>query len=347
VNEKVGNPVNLIETHNEIGRTYMNALLGAMKKANGAPAGEVGEAMAVLERAYTTVMEAVGGTPLAKHTKPASVSAPIAQKVETAIFPPEKEDPVVEKEKIDALEARLALLKKKVSETVPVASTQRAEVKAASIFHPGVEVSSPILRKDIATPRKPMLADVPSVSATAPEVVPNDVPKEPLVPEQQFAAPKIPKIEVAPARTELHSVAKNKQLQDLLRANREKEVLAQEATEKEAIAKMDPLMTPEVTAGLSQLLSEWSLFRSSGFFGTGPSGKDHSLYLKLAPLTMATVIAGRFEGVTPLIKQSIADYMNGWRYEEGIIHEHGETFEHYLRKVVHHIVEKKKKALVP
>jgi hypothetical protein len=55
---------------------------------------------------------------------------------------------------------------------------------------------------------------------------------------------------------------------------------------------------------------------------------------------MAAVIAGRFEGATTPIKQSITDYMNGWRYEEGITHEHGETFEHYLRRVVRHILNK-------
>jgi hypothetical protein len=156
----------------------------------------------------------------------------------------------------------------------------------------------------------------------------------------------VPTKETAQGGEGIHSVAKNKQLQDLLRSNREKEIAVSETKEQEAIAKMDKTETPEVSAGLAQLLSEWSLFRSSGFFGTGPSGKDHVLYQKLAPLTMASVIAGRFEGATPLIKQSIADYMNGWRYEEGIVHEHGETFEHYLRKVVYHIIEKKKSALI-
>jgi hypothetical protein len=149
---------------------------------------------------------------------------------------------------------------------------------------------------------------------------------------------------VTPAENTLRSVAKTKQLEDMMRGNREKEVAQQKAVEATAVAQMDPLFTPEVTAGLSQLLSEWTLFRSSGFFGTGPSGKDHELYQKLAPLQMASVVAGRFEGASPLIKQSLTDYMNGWRYEEGIIHEHGETFEHYLRKVVHHIITKKKNA---
>jgi hypothetical protein len=31
--------------------------------------------------------------------------------------------------------------------------------------------------------------------------------------------------------------------------------------------------------------------------------------------------------------------MNGWRYEQGIIYEQDETFEHYLRRVIRHIID--------
>ncbi len=58
---------------------------------------------------------------------------------------------------------------------------------------------------------------------------------------------------------------------------------------------------------------------------------------------MAALLAGRFEGSTPEIKRSIADYMNGWRYEEGIVHEQGETFETYLRRVIRHILDNQTK----
>ncbi len=95
-------------------------------------------------------------------------------------------------------------------------------------------------------------------------------------------------------------------------------------------------------AGLEQLLSEWKLFRSSGFLGTGPKGIEHPLYKKISALPMAAVVAGRFEGVTPEIKQSLTDYMNGWRYEQGIIHEMGETFENYLRRVIKQILTRQR-----
>jgi hypothetical protein len=37
--------------------------------------------------------------------------------------------------------------------------------------------------------------------------------------------------------------------------------------------------------------------------------------------------------------------MNGWRYEEGILQEQGELFEHYLRRVIRHIIDKRSKAV--
>ena len=54
---------------------------------------------------------------------------------------------------------------------------------------------------------------------------------------------------------------------------------------------------------------------------------------------MPLLLSGRFEGYAPEIKQSITDYMNGWRYEQGIIYEPGETFEQYLRRVIRHIID--------
>ena len=104
----------------------------------------------------------------------------------------------------------------------------------------------------------------------------------------------------------------------------------------------DPLKTTEVEDGLHQLLSDWTLFKKSGLFGTGPSGVQHPLYLKVKNLQIPLLLAGRFEGATQEIKQSITDYMNGWRYEQGIIYEQGETFDHYLRRVIRHILDLQK-----
>src|SRR3989338_4444188 len=73
----------------------------------------------------------------------------------------------------------------------------------------------------------------------------------------------------------------------------------------------DPLMTREIDDGLEQLLSDWSLFKKSGLFGTGPHGREHPLFKKIAGLPIPLLLAGRFEGSTQEIKQSITDYMNG------------------------------------
>jgi hypothetical protein len=99
------------------------------------------------------------------------------------------------------------------------------------------------------------------------------------------------------------------------------------------------LFTKEVDEGLNQLLVEWPIFKKSGLFGTGPKGRQHPLFLKLSGLQIPLLLAGRFEGATQEIKQSITDYMNGWRYEQGIIYKQGENFEHYLRRVIRHIID--------
>jgi len=293
VNDKVGNPVNLIDAHNEIGREYMNALLDAMKKSNGGSAQDTQDAMSRLEKAFSKVTEVLEkGNVVAVSVN----SAPI----------PEQHKAVVGEAKIPEV--------------------RRVQVETA---HTTIPVS-PL--KGVATiAESPVVVQVKTVEPVA---APVNKPVEKQAP--QVAVPSY-KGDAA-----MHSVAKEKQLQDLHRANREKESMTFAEQEKARVALLDPLMTPDVTAGLNQLLSEWGLFKSSGIFGTGPSGKDHVLFKKLAPLTMAAVIAGRFDGATTSIKQNITDYMNGWRYEEGIVHEHGETFEHYLRKVIFHILLKKK-----
>ena len=103
----------------------------------------------------------------------------------------------------------------------------------------------------------------------------------------------------------------------------------------------DPLYAPEVDAGLQQLLLEWNLFKSSGLFGTGPNGREHPLFKKLAPMMVQDVASGRFDDARPEVTQSITDYMNGWRYEQGIVYEPGETFEKYLRRVIRFILDSK------
>ena len=116
--------------------------------------------------------------------------------------------------------------------------------------------------------------------------------------------------------------------------------------EDEALKKnvnlKDPLYSPEIDNGLNQLLLEWSLFKSSGLFGTGPNGREHPLFKQLSPLMVSDILASKFDGARPEIIQSITDYMNGWRYEQGIVYKQGESFEQYLRRVIRFIIDNKK-----
>ncbi len=263
VNEKIGNPVNLIEAHNELGREYMNALLEAMKKSNGGQASELAAAMERLEKAF-------------------------------------------------------ALVEATLDKSVHVETTPVVHVPIEPVVTPEPVVEEP-----------PVSVQVETVQETVTPLSPPPEPKE----EVPVSTPV-----VAPVIT---SVAKTKQVEELMHKQMIESSEKAEIAERIAEEKMDPVMVSEVTSGLRQLLSEWSLFKSSGIFGTGPSGIDHALYKKLSSLPMQAVIAGRFEGSTPQIRQSISDYMNGWRYEEGVVFDYGESFEHYLRRVIRHILDKK------
>jgi hypothetical protein len=316
INEKVGNPVNLIETHGDLGRVYMSALLDAMKKVNGATASELASAMARLENAFRAVENALKGVdvpvkkeevvPAPQVVVPQATPEPIAAAVST-------DEVKVAVERTDS-PIRLTV-SSEMAHTTPKLSSVRANLAAIA------ELDAP------QTPEPPVMPSTPEPIK----------PEEPALLVQEETPLSVP--EVVPEQ--IHSVAKEKQLQELLRSTKHRDAVNAKESEEMRRAAMDPLATPEVNAGLAQLLSEWSLFKSSGIFGTGPNGSDHPLYKKISGLTMAAVIAGRFEGATPGIKQSITDYMNGWRYEESIVHEHTETFEHYLRRVVRQILSHK------
>lgn len=338
VNQKVGNPVKLIESHSEIGHEYMSALLDAMKKApGGGVQGDLNAAMDRLEAAFAKVS-----------ALPAPGTASVAP--EASVAPQTPQMPPVAAE--PAYDGTLTALDRQQQAPYESTLTQKAMVHTAPQQENVAPVTQPTPMTDNVAAHESRFASVKRQLEVA-DVLPKQAAAVPDASEEQ-QAPAVrmeqpiehPPLEAQALEPlpEIHSVGKEKQLQDLLRAKHQKEATAKLQIEEERIASMDPLQTPEVTAGLSQLLSEWSLFKSSGIFGIGPSGKDHVLYKRIAPLTMAAVIAGRFEGATPQIKQSITDYMNGWRYEEGIVHEHGETFEHYLRRVIHHILNKKKLA---
>lgn len=265
VNERVGNPVNLIELDQDVGREYMTALLDAIKySSGGAPSGG---AMARLEAAYEAVVQLLEKTPMPKEEPKAAEPEPVA--------PPRTAEPKIETEKV----------------APPAPPPAESRPVTPSVPRTGAQIRS--LAETVRLPR----TDMPP--APRPPAAPKADPAPPPVPP-------VPRAADVPQETE------------------------------------DGLKSSDVEAGLRQLLSEWKLFRRSGLLGTGPSGIEHPLYKQLAGLPMAAVIAGRFEGSTPEVKQSITDYMNGWRYEHGIVHKMEEHFEHYLRRVIRDILKKQK-----
>jgi hypothetical protein len=100
------------------------------------------------------------------------------------------------------------------------------------------------------------------------------------------------------------------------------------------------LMSPDVTMALGKLLHEWKIFASSGLFGMGPGGIEHPLYIKLARLSMAEIITGRYEEADMKVVHAIKDYVDAWRHEQGIAYSPSETFEHYLRRVAQRILNR-------
>ncbi|OGG86041.1 hypothetical protein A2392_01060 [Candidatus Kaiserbacteria bacterium RIFOXYB1_FULL_46_14] len=298
VNRRVGNPVNLIDADEAIGREYMNALLSAMKSASTNDSSAK-EALARLENVYKKVTDLVAqkniqGKPSPKPPAP----SPIPEKREPTPSVPTKEPVIKPETKNSTLLTNLMEKDKSVATTV-------SKLQSVS------PLTTPI--------SKPEQHKVPVKTAEI---------KENVSPRGDAKLSPVSTITALPEQIET------------LR----KKSLDQETEAKKPITDLE---NEKVTAGLKQLLSEWKLFRGSGWFGTGPTGVNHPLYTKLAGLSMAAVVAGRFEGATPEVKQTLADYMNGWHYEQGITHEMGESFDHYLRRVILHILGKQREFSQP
>lgn len=307
INGKVGNPVNLINADETIGREYMSALLSAMKQAS---VGGGAEALTRLDTAYQAALKLISEKGLA--------AAP-------ATPAPKPEEPP----KVEAVPAPVEPPPPPPPEPVPeIKPPPPPPVQSEGLYH---RPSDELDQAEAKAEEKP--------SSFASRFFKSEEKK---VEEKAPAAPQavnIRKIEPVAEPERL------KPLKDTATGLPEKMAeLKAAGAKREAEAKkpITDLKSPEIEAGMRQLLSEWSLFKKSGFLGTGPSGIDHPLYKKLAGLPMAAVVSGRFEGVTPEIKRQLSDYMTGWRYEQGIMHEMGETFDNYLRRVIRQVLERQR-----
>jgi hypothetical protein len=301
VNEKVGNPVNLVDINNEVGREYMSALLDAMKRINSGMSAD--GAMQRLETAYVAVEETLRSVAVEKPVQPAAAPTP---------FVPPTPEPIAE----------VAREPEPMPYFPPV---QPAYVP------PPVQVAPPPVYEPVVPtePHYQSLAE--SVAPPAQHYEPIAAP-QPVVPTPNYTQPAAPTIHSATPHT-FSSLA------DMVQQSHAQTGLPTTPAAAQPLASGDVLLSAEVEDGLTQLLSEWSIFKKSGIFGSGPKGREHPLYKKMADLQIPLLLAGRFEGATQEVRQSLTDYMNGWRYEQGLIYEKGETFEHYLRRVIRHILD--------
>lgn len=377
VNNKVGNPVNLIDIDNEVGREYMNALLDAMKKVNGGLVGELDEAMARLETAFVAVDKAVANNGSQTQVPdqvsvatennsevPSGLTDKSLQKDDSQIFAgvdtTEKPSKPVEKSEIqeekaepsvDLVSALSGLTDNKSDDTVEEEETviplPEANLAAAKLVTPAEsgfadpEYKDGSFNNPVPRPAKESIRETVNALKLDQEVEENKTFANPFADDiddgQNSNQSFTPKLDpMAPAEnslnTKLASIAEEKTPLTPLDLPEIKD------TDKAA----DPLFAREVDDGLDQLLADWTLFKKSGLFGTGPKGREHPLFKKMAELQIPLILSGRFDGATQEIKQSVTDYMNGWRYEQGVVYEQGETFELYLRRVIRHILDLQK-----
>lgn len=325
VNAKVGNPVMLVGKGNTIGTTYMAALLTAMKAANQGAAGALQTAMQDLEAAFEKVMQL---SPEANHISttplPETPSESI-KKEEHSVWSGEKEAAVL----------RSAQMTPEVVSAQP--DPQPEVARSQSRLESEVDTEVSVGQKPAETPSFPT------------------IPEKHSSPRSEHTIPSLAEVKSAPVPDTLSPVphvAQSEAVQERASDAPSPTPTSTGIPAKVAVADLavsgaadhvlpDELKAPAITQGLEQLLSEWELFRSSGILGMGTSGSEHPLYKKLAPLSMSIIASGDWEGAKKEEVFSVRDYLNGWMQEQSIAYLPEESFEHYLRRVVRKILQRK------
>jgi hypothetical protein len=338
INARVGNPVNLVAINSTIGREYMSSLLEAMKQLGSGNPSSITTAMKRLEIAYEQALSVIE-MPEEENPNsmpPQAIVPPTPPAMPTPVPTQPQSIPVVPV--VNPPPVPSTYPTSSISSAPPV--TQIPSAMPAPVVtpepKPGPVAPVPVQMKAVepttTSYTNPPLG-VTRAATTTPAKLPTTIPVT--------ASPvEISQTTEPPAPVPIHSSklapAKSVAMATPLRKVEELPTLAEVKNRTEL---GNPLYAQEISEGLVQLLSEWTIFSKSGIFGTGPRGIDHPLYKKLAPLKIPLIISGRFEGATEEVRQSITDYMNGWRYEQGIIYEKDETFEIYLRRVIRHIID--------
>ncbi len=337
VHNEIGNPVTLMDAGNQLGRTYMNALLTAMKASGGSSPVGIDNAMQKLEEAFTQI-QALGKkkpSPEAGSTTPEPVPA----------MPPQEATapPIVPVEPLVSPKSELKPVPEPTLEAIPITEN---EIPVPEEI-PAVVVEAPVME---VAPVLPKVGEL-----VVPEVVRHEVSESVSIPRQESPV-NLPVLEhheeanihrkAIPELDPPQSAISEVMFKHV--ASLGKEILPNPINTVHEIKdvvrdfELIDLESDEVTAALYQLLHEWSIFSSSGIFGTGPAGYDHPLYKQLEHLPMLTVANGGWDDAQPKHHQSIKDYINAWRHEQSISFSPTETFEHYLRRVVQRVLKRQK-----
>lgn len=345
VHEHMGNPAALMNTHNDLGKKYMTALLGALK-ATGAGSTEAAEvAMVRLETAYEALKNDVPKLPKQE------ILQEVAQELPQTI--------VSEEEKV------ITDIPTHTAPTAPVVPSPLVEKENDKDMHVQEESTSWISR------------DVPATFEKSDETITSAV--KAMYENTSFAAQTLKPVhtheedfEESPKEifssfekdkdTKTNNQVTENITEEILTTPVLKPRVSTESRTKhtfkgigktthahghghvvntaDVASRQSELFSPHINHALHQLLQDWSIFGSSGIFGIGPGGAEHPLYETLAPLSMGEVLAGRWEKADHKIIKIIKQYVDAWRHEQGVAHTPNETFEHYLRRVIQRILKR-------
>ena len=349
VNDKVGNPVSLMNSKDGLGKKYMSALLTALKATSAGGQGNVESAMHDLESAYALVIHEAGADE-------AEANEVIEENI-PAIAEPLPE--VLREEKIDAVippaikeelpELDMAPIESPVEDPLPVEIIPSIpeEEKIEVVVPEEISVTEPIDR--VEAPQElerhesfqdsfqktddAISAVVGSVHKRKDNIDDSD-PLATLLVDENDGYDKWSHGSEEGTEGEFQKASHVRQDNTI---ESQSVGVPQKSSNTEAYQQQAELSSPATTALLNNLLQEWSIFSGSGLFGIGPDGLEHPLYIQLAPLTMGEVMAGRWEKVDPKVLRIIKQYVDAWRHEQSITYTLNETFEHYLRRVVQRI----------
>lgn len=362
IHDRIGNPATLIDTHNEVGKKYMSALLSALKAT--APGSELSiqSAMNELEDAYETLLNhptdsikpnftppsGTAETPTDYFNEDASPSHEKNDEPITTILPnPETSYPPIPPEHSPA-----DIMRSFESETDTLDTiTQTPPEDRDEVSHT-LEESFVFDTKPQPAPPTPETVPPPILGSDIHDIFDalDDEPSSPIPPKPQHARniPRTPQSafdvvthDITPTELPSPEKAQAQVHTENIIKNNVTLPIPQKSTN--AVTQSE-LVAPEVTSALHSLLQEWPLFSGSGIFGIGPNGHEHPLFKKLSHLSMGEVLSGRWEKADAKTLKILKEYVDAWRHEQAIAYTVNETFEHYLRRVVQRILKRKQQS---